>query len=199
MIAVVGGGVIGLSVAYYLSQGGAEVVLYERDMLGRGCTWGGAGWISPSESAPVIGPQAIRQALLLLPRPARRRRCLPAQHSIPACTAGCSRPCAPAIPPPPPGASGRWRLQPPHFRALRRAQARRTRRRHDVARTAARLRPQQAGRPVAGVGGGHAPLRLQGTDDLLTGTELRNLNPPCPGGPRRATSSARNATSTRPG
>ena len=70
MIAVVGGGVIGLSVAYYLSQGGAEVVLYERDMLGRGCTWGGAGWISPSESAPVIGPQAIRQALCSLGRPA---------------------------------------------------------------------------------------------------------------------------------
>ena len=70
MIAVVGGGVIGLSVAYYLSQGGAEVVLYERGMLGRGCTWGGAGWISPSESAPVVGPQAIRQALYSLGRPA---------------------------------------------------------------------------------------------------------------------------------
>jgi D-amino-acid dehydrogenase len=70
LIAVVGGGVIGLSVAYYLSQGGAEVVLYERGMLGRGCTWGGAGWISPSESAPVVGPQAIRQALYSLGRPA---------------------------------------------------------------------------------------------------------------------------------
>ena len=35
-------------------------------MLGRGCTWGGAGWISPSESAPVVGPQAIRQALYSL-------------------------------------------------------------------------------------------------------------------------------------
>ena len=70
LIAVVGGGVIGLSVAYYLSQGGAEVVLYERGMLGRGCTWGGAGWISPSESAPVVGPGAIRQALYSLARPA---------------------------------------------------------------------------------------------------------------------------------
>jgi D-amino-acid dehydrogenase len=70
LIAVVGGGVIGLSVAYYLSVGGAEVVLYERRMLGRGCTWGGAGWISPSESAPVVGPGAIRQALYSLVRPA---------------------------------------------------------------------------------------------------------------------------------
>jgi D-amino-acid dehydrogenase len=70
VIAVVGGGVIGLSVAYYLSLGGAEVVLYEQGMLGQGCTWGGAGWISPSESAPVVGPQAIRQALYSLGRPA---------------------------------------------------------------------------------------------------------------------------------
>ena len=70
MIAVVGGGVIGLSVAYYLSQAGAEVVLYERGALGHGCSWGSAGWISPSESAPVIGPSAIRQALRSVGRPA---------------------------------------------------------------------------------------------------------------------------------
>jgi len=70
LIAVVGGGVIGLSAAYYLCQGGAEVGLYERGLLGRGCTWGGAGWISPSESAPVVGPQAIGQALYSLGRPA---------------------------------------------------------------------------------------------------------------------------------
>jgi D-amino-acid dehydrogenase len=70
LIAVVGGGVIGLSVAYYLSQAGGEVVLYERGLLGRGCTWGSAGWISPSESAPVIGPEAIRQALHSVGRPA---------------------------------------------------------------------------------------------------------------------------------
>jgi D-amino-acid dehydrogenase len=70
LIAVVGGGVIGLSVAYYLSRAGAEVVLCERGTLGRGCTWGSAGWISPSESAPVVGPQAIRQALHSVGRPA---------------------------------------------------------------------------------------------------------------------------------
>ena len=70
MIAVVGGGVIGLSVAYYLSAAGKEVVLFERGMLGQGCTWGSAGWISPSESAPVVGPKAVRQALYSVGRPA---------------------------------------------------------------------------------------------------------------------------------
>lgn len=70
MIAVIGGGIIGLSVAYYLSQAGAEVVLYERGQLGHGCSWGNAGWISPGESAPVIGPGAVRQVLNSLGRPA---------------------------------------------------------------------------------------------------------------------------------
>jgi D-amino-acid dehydrogenase len=69
LIAVVGGGIIGLSVAYYLSQAGGEVVLYERAALGRGCSWGNAGWISPSESAPVVGPGAVRQALHSVGRP----------------------------------------------------------------------------------------------------------------------------------
>ncbi len=69
LIAVVGGGIIGLSVAYYLSRAGEEVVLCERGALGRGCTWGSAGWITPSEAAPVVGPGAIRQALYSLGRP----------------------------------------------------------------------------------------------------------------------------------
>jgi len=69
LIGVVGGGVIGLSVACYLSRAGAEVVVFERGVLGQGCTWGSAGWISPSESAPVVGPDAIRQALRSLGRP----------------------------------------------------------------------------------------------------------------------------------
>ena len=69
MIVVVGGGVVGLSLAYYLSRAGAEVTVFERGALGTGCTWGSAGWISPSEAAPVIGPDAIHQAVHSLGRP----------------------------------------------------------------------------------------------------------------------------------
>lgn len=68
-IVVVGGGVIGLSVAYYLSRAGAEVIVCEQGALGQGCTWGSAGWISPSESAPVVGPGVVRQAVRSLGRP----------------------------------------------------------------------------------------------------------------------------------
>jgi D-amino-acid dehydrogenase len=70
LIAVVGGGIIGLSVAYYLSQAGADVIVYERGALGHGCSWGNAGWICPSESAPVVGPGAMRQVLNSAGRPA---------------------------------------------------------------------------------------------------------------------------------
>jgi D-amino-acid dehydrogenase len=69
MIAAVGGGVIGLSAAYYLSQSGVDVVLFERASVGQGCTWGSAGWITPSEAPPVVGPKAIPQALYSLGRP----------------------------------------------------------------------------------------------------------------------------------
>jgi D-amino-acid dehydrogenase len=69
LIAVVGGGIVGLSVAYYLSQAGREVVVYERGALGHGCSWGNAGWICPSESAPVVGPGAMRQVLNSVGRP----------------------------------------------------------------------------------------------------------------------------------
>ena len=160
MIAVVGGGVIGLSVAYYLSQGGAEVVLYERGMLGQGCTWGSAGWISPSESAPVVGPQAIRQALNSLGRPAAPLYLRPALD---------------------PGLY-RWLLQAIRYcnsaaaaRGLR-AVAEFSRPTFDLydelerAGLAAGMTShgllhvfgRPPGRPVARVGGGHAPLRLHG-------------------------------------
>ncbi len=63
MIAVVGGGVIGMAVAYFLGAAGNEVTIYDRDTFGNGCTSGSAGWITPSESAPVVGPAAIRAVL----------------------------------------------------------------------------------------------------------------------------------------
>jgi len=65
-VVVVGGGVIGLSCAYYLARGGAQVVLLERERLGAGASEGNAGTISPGH-APLNKPgrvaKAIRQML----------------------------------------------------------------------------------------------------------------------------------------
>jgi len=45
-VAVVGGGVIGVSCAYYLARRGAHVVLLERERLASGASFGNAGTVS---------------------------------------------------------------------------------------------------------------------------------------------------------
>ncbi|MBT7070953.1 MAG: FAD-binding oxidoreductase, partial [Anaerolineae bacterium] len=46
-IIVIGGGIIGLSVAYYLSRQGRSVTLIEKkDEVGVGSSYGNAGWIA---------------------------------------------------------------------------------------------------------------------------------------------------------
>ncbi|MGD8602211.1 MAG: FAD-dependent oxidoreductase, partial [Gemmatimonadota bacterium] len=65
-VVVVGGGVIGISCAYYLARGGARVVVLERERIGAGASEGNAGTISPGH-APLNKPgrvaKAIRQML----------------------------------------------------------------------------------------------------------------------------------------
>ena len=61
-VVVVGGGVIGVSCAYYLAQRGAMVTLLERDEIGRGASFGNAGCIAPGH-APINKPGRVRQAL----------------------------------------------------------------------------------------------------------------------------------------
>lgn len=46
-VAVVGGGIIGLSVAWQLARRDAPVVVYERDEAGRGASWVAAGMLAP--------------------------------------------------------------------------------------------------------------------------------------------------------
>ena len=46
-VVVIGGGVIGLSIAYCLSREGVTVTVLDRDGLGRGASWAGAGMIPP--------------------------------------------------------------------------------------------------------------------------------------------------------
>jgi D-amino-acid dehydrogenase len=62
-VVVVGGGAIGVSVAYDLALRGVRTTLVERGTLGGGCSWGNAGLICPSHSAPLATPAALAEGL----------------------------------------------------------------------------------------------------------------------------------------
>ena len=58
-VVVVGGGVIGMCTAYYLADAGVAVEVVERQGIGSGASWGNAGWVCMSHSAPVPAPGVI--------------------------------------------------------------------------------------------------------------------------------------------
>ena len=62
-IIVVGGGVIGISVAYYLSKSGIPVTVLEQNTVCSGSSYGNAGLIVPSHSIPLASPSAIINGL----------------------------------------------------------------------------------------------------------------------------------------
>lgn len=47
-VAIIGGGIIGLSIAWRLGQRGRSVVIVEKGRLGRGASWAAAGMLSPA-------------------------------------------------------------------------------------------------------------------------------------------------------
>jgi D-amino-acid dehydrogenase len=62
-VVVVGGGAIGVSVAYELARRNVRVTLLERGSLGSGCSAGNAGLICPSHSHPLATPAALAEGL----------------------------------------------------------------------------------------------------------------------------------------
>jgi glycine oxidase len=56
-VVVVGGGVIGLAVAYYLSREKVQVTLVERGAIGREASWAAAGYLSFQGSSNRPGPR----------------------------------------------------------------------------------------------------------------------------------------------
>ncbi len=67
-VAVIGGGVVGLTTAYYLRQAGADVVVVERDRVGSGASRGNAGEVCPGTCVPLPGPGVISASLRTLHR-----------------------------------------------------------------------------------------------------------------------------------
>jgi glycine/D-amino acid oxidase-like deaminating enzyme len=68
-VIVVGGGVVGLCVAWYLAAAGAPVEVLERASVGSGASWGNAGWVCRSHSAPIAAPGVTAFVLRSLGRP----------------------------------------------------------------------------------------------------------------------------------
>lgn len=62
-ILIIGGGVIGVSAAYYLAREGIDVTLIEKKTIAAGSSWGNAGLLCPNHSEPIPGPGVLSQGL----------------------------------------------------------------------------------------------------------------------------------------
>jgi D-amino-acid dehydrogenase len=58
-IVIIGGGVIGVACARELARRGAAVTVLERDRIGHGCSYGNAGWLTPSQAVPLANPAML--------------------------------------------------------------------------------------------------------------------------------------------
>jgi D-amino-acid dehydrogenase len=62
-VGIVGGGIIGLSSAYYLNKSGHQVTIIEQSELKDGCSFGNAGMIVPSHLIPLAAPGMISKGI----------------------------------------------------------------------------------------------------------------------------------------
>jgi D-amino-acid dehydrogenase len=60
---IIGGGIIGLSSAYYLHQSGWEVTILDKGLLEDNCSFGNAGMIVPSHFVPLAAPGIVQQGV----------------------------------------------------------------------------------------------------------------------------------------
>ncbi len=60
---VIGGGIIGLSSAYYLQQSGWDVTVLDKDDFSDNCSYGNAGYVCPSHFVPLATPGIVTQGL----------------------------------------------------------------------------------------------------------------------------------------
>ncbi len=62
-IGVIGGGIVGLSSAYYLRKAGFEVTVIDQGNLTDGCSFGNAGMIVPSHFIPLAAPGMVAKGI----------------------------------------------------------------------------------------------------------------------------------------
>jgi D-amino-acid dehydrogenase len=62
-IGIIGGGIIGLSSAYYLTKAGHRVTIIDKGDMTDGCSFGNAGMIVPSHFIPLAAPGMISKGI----------------------------------------------------------------------------------------------------------------------------------------
>jgi D-amino-acid dehydrogenase len=62
-IIVIGGGIIGLSSAFYLYQSGHQVTVIDQTDMLNNCSYGNAGYVCPSHFIPLATPGIVQQGL----------------------------------------------------------------------------------------------------------------------------------------
>src|SRR4051812_49883536 len=86
-VVVIGGGVAGLSCAYYLRRRNFDVTIVESNRVGSGASFANGGWLCPAQAGPLPPP-----GLTLY-----RMRALFDPHSAPYFQPGEGRPLTPPV------------------------------------------------------------------------------------------------------
>lgn len=62
-VVIIGGGIVGLSSAYYLSESGHDVTVIDKTDISSNCSYGNAGYVCPSHFVPLATPGIVKQGL----------------------------------------------------------------------------------------------------------------------------------------
>ena len=62
-VLIIGGGIVGLSSAYYLQKAGHQVTVLDKGDMTDSCSYGNAGMIVPSHFVPLAKPGMVTQGI----------------------------------------------------------------------------------------------------------------------------------------
>jgi len=65
-VVIIGGGIIGLSTAYYLKQAGCKVCIIDQSNISAGASFVNAGYISPSHVIPLSSPGMVASGIKMM-------------------------------------------------------------------------------------------------------------------------------------
>ncbi|NCI46642.1 NAD(P)/FAD-dependent oxidoreductase [Sediminibacterium soli] len=68
-VIVIGGGIIGLSAAWYLRESGHEVTVIDKTDMRNNCSYGNAGYVCPSHFIPLATPGIVKQGFKWMMNP----------------------------------------------------------------------------------------------------------------------------------